>query len=452
MEKEDCEAARGGDRVYTHIAHALARGYTDLYYVNMETDEFIEFHTDDERGVLNEARRGSDFFEGCARDAKLFVHAEDQAAFVGAMNRRFLTEALAQSGIYELSYRRIKEGRPFYVSMKVTRMEDDPRILVIAVSDIDELMHKRRAEQRIQEERVIYARLHALTGNFICVYVVDPETDHYREFSATDNYVESFAQAKWGTDFFGTVRKAALEFTYPDDLKRFLASFTREKVMAQVGRGGVYTLGYRLLMDGRPLHIQMKAAMVEEKEGSRLIVGLNNIDAQVRQEEEYERRLAQAQTQANLDAMTGVKNKHAFLEAEARLDRQIAEHRALTFAVVIFDVNELKRVNDTAGHQAGDQYLRDACRIICNIFKHSPVFRIGGDEFAVLSRGQDYAHIEALLDRVDAHNRRAAENGGVVIACGMARHAGESCVAAVFERADQSMYENKSTLKAANPA
>lgn len=99
--------------VYTRIAHALARGYTDLYYVNMDTDELIEFHTDDERGVLSEARRGTDFFEGCARDARLFVHPEDQAKFVQAMDRRFLTEVLRQSGVFEMSYRRIKDGRTF---------------------------------------------------------------------------------------------------------------------------------------------------------------------------------------------------------------------------------------------------------------------------------------------------------------------------------------------------
>ena len=58
------EKTQSDGNVYAHIAHALARGYTDLYYVNMDTDEYIEFHTDDERGVLNEARRGSDFFGG----------------------------------------------------------------------------------------------------------------------------------------------------------------------------------------------------------------------------------------------------------------------------------------------------------------------------------------------------------------------------------------------------
>ena len=310
--------------IFTHIAQALARGYTDLYYVNMDTDELIEYHTDDDLGVLNEARRSSDFFEGCRRDVKKFVHPEDQDAFVRAMDREFLRNALEHSRVYEMTYRRIKDGRSFYVQMRVSRIEDDRRYIVIAVSDVDELVRKRRAEERIQEERIIYARLHALTGNFICVYVVDPDTGSYREFSATRNYEESFAQAKEGTDFFGTVRSVAHNFQYPDELSRFLSLFTKENVMTEIERSGIFTLGYRLNMDGTPLYVQMKAAMVEEKEGPRLIVGLNNIDAQVRQEQEFGRRLALAKNQANIDALTGVRNRNAYLEVIDRMDSDIA--------------------------------------------------------------------------------------------------------------------------------
>ena len=214
--------------VFTHIAHALARGYTDLYYVNVDTDEFIEFHTDDNLGVLTEARRGADFFEGCERDAKLYVHSDDQAAFVEAMDREYLSAALDKDRVFNLVYRRIKDGRTFYVNLKASRMEDDKRFVVIAVSDIDELMRQRRAEERIQEERIIYERLHALTGNFIVVYVVDPETDHYREFSATDDYTEGFEQAKTGENFFEKVREAARQYNDPEDLPRFLTAFTKE--------------------------------------------------------------------------------------------------------------------------------------------------------------------------------------------------------------------------------
>ena len=163
------EEQQNADSVFTHIALSLARGCTDLYYVNMDTDEFIEFHTDDDSGVLAEARRGSDFFEGCERDAKLYVHPEDQAVFVEAMNRDFLVETLGKHPVFELLYRRIMGGAPFYVRMRVSRMADDERFIVIAVTDIDEQVRQRRAEQRMIEERIVYARLHALTGNFICM-------------------------------------------------------------------------------------------------------------------------------------------------------------------------------------------------------------------------------------------------------------------------------------------
>ena len=450
--EEAYEEARNNSIIFTHIAQALARGYTDLYYVNMDTDALIEYHTDDERGVLTEARRSMDFFEGCKRDVKLFVHPDDQEAFVKAMDRDYLTNELKKSKVFEIVYRRIKDGRTFYVRMRISRVEDDPRYVVIAVRDIDELVRRRRAEERIQEERIIYARLHALTGNFIVVYVVDPETDRYREFSATDDYEESFSQEKAGTDFFKTVRDAARLFNHPEDLKLFLSTFTKENVLAEVRRSGIFTLGYRLMMEGVPVYVQMKAAMVEEKEGPRLIVGLNDIDAQVRQEQEYGRRLAQAQTLANIDALTGIKNKHAFLAAEGRMDRQIEERNQPPFAVVVLDVNDLKKVNDSAGHQAGDELLRAACRIVCNTFKHSPVYRVGGDEFAVIAQSSDYEHIEALVGQVEAHNAQAQRDGGVVIACGMSRFDDDTCVASVFARADQSMYENKTFLKSQRTA
>ena len=435
--------------IYTHVAHALARDCTDLYYVNMESDEFIAFHTDDARGVLSEARRGNDFFERCKQEAERYVHPDDREAYLKTMDRAFLTETLHQNKVHELTFRRIETGTPFYVQMKISRMEDDSRFIVLAISDVDELMRQRREEERIQEERIVYARLHALTGNFIVVYVVDPETDRYREFSSTNDYEKGFAQAKEGEDFFDKVREAARIFNDPGDLKRFLTAFTKENVMREIGRSGIFTLGYRFMMEGRPFHVQMKAAMVEEKEGPRLIVGLNNIDVQVRQEEELEKRLAQAQSQANIDALTGVKNRHAYLMAEAQMDHQIAEHRQGPFAVVILDVNDLKKVNDTAGHQAGDQYIREACHVICDIFNHSPVFRVGGDEFAVISQGRDYARLEALLGEIREHNENALRTEGIVIACGMAKFGDDACVAAVFERADRSMYENKSRLKAA---
>ena len=442
------EKERSIGTVYSHLALSLARGYTDLYYVNMETDEFVEYRTNDDSVVLTEARRGSDFFEGCERDAKIYVQEEDREAFVNAMNRNFLMEALDRGKVFELTYRRLIDGVPFYVRMNVTHMADDNRFIVIGVSNIDEQIKQRRTEERMKEERVVYERLHALTGNFIVIYVVDPETDDYREFASSATYHDSLGQAASGINFFETVRVAARVHNHPDDLGHFLSVFTKENVMAEIERSGIFSISYRLLMDDdKAIHVRMKAAMVEENGAKRLIVGINDIDAQVRQEAEYGKRLAKAQTLAKIDALTGVKNKHAYLETEASMDHNIAENRQPPFAIVMMDVNDLKKVNDTYGHQAGDQYLQEACRIICDTFKHSPVFRIGGDEFTAIVLGNDYASADELIKSFEERSAEAVRSGGVVIACGMAKFDGDTCVDTVFDRADHKMYENKTYLK-----
>ena len=160
-------------------------------------------------------------------------------------------------------------------------------------------------------------------------------------------------------------------------------------------------------------------------------------------------RLAKARIKTSVDALTGVKNRHAYLEAIERLDDESADDAARKYAITILDVNNLKKVNDTDGHKAGDEYLRDACRVICRIFKHSPVFRIGGDEFAVISQGDDYDNIDELMRQMNERNGETLRTGGIVIACGMAKREGDSSTATVVERADGQMYENKRKLKAA---
>ncbi|MCR4763842.1 MAG: amino acid permease [Lachnospiraceae bacterium] len=445
--KEAYEKAKSNGIIFTHIAQTLAHGYEDLYYINIENGEYIEYNTDDSTGSLKEIRRGEDFFGSCVREAEEHVYSEDRPVLKEALNRDRLVEALNRNRIFSLTYRLLSEGKQIYVSMTVTRMDDDDRFIVLGVTDVDEEMKRQRAAERIMEEHIAYSRMNALTGDFLSVYVVDPETDRYREFSSSDEF-GSLALPREGTGFFETSREQISKVIYHDDLERFLSMFTREGILSETEQGRLFTLSYRLMMNGKPNYVQLKAAMIMEKEARRLIVGINDIESQVQQEEDYARRLALAQTKANVDALTGVRNKHAYLDVEERLDQMIIEQHPPAFAIVILDVNDLKKINDTLGHQAGDQYIRDACKLICDNFKRSPVFRTGGDEFTAVVQGDDYEAIEELIGKMEDHNRAALQNGGIVIACGMARYQGDICVATVYERADQSMYENKSNLKA----
>lgn len=162
-----------------------------------------------------------------------------------------------------------------------------------------------------------------------------------------------------------------------------------------------------------------------------------------------ERELGEVKQIAYKDALTGVKSKYAYTEREAELDEEIRAGSVTDFAVVVCDVNDLKYVNDTYGHGAGDEHIRSACRMICKLYAHSPVYRVGGDEFAVLLQGSDYARRVEILDELNQIVEQNIVLGEVVVAAGMADHEpSDDRLHETFHRADQRMYDRKAQLKA----
>jgi len=154
--------------------------------------------------------------------------------------------------------------------------------------------------------------------------------------------------------------------------------------------------------------------------------------------------------QATIDALTHVKNKRAWQTAEEKLNEQIEQGHA-DFAVAVCDVNGLKQINDQCGHEAGDALIINASRHICKIFKHSPVFRIGGDEFTAILQGDDLAQCDTLVEQFHTIMAQNTYDPPVSIALGISRYAPGDDFAAVFQRADATMYENKKAMKKTKP-
>ena len=183
--------------------------------------------------------------------------------------------------------------------------------------------------------------------------------------------------------------------------------------------------------------------------GLSLVVMLNNYLSMQKWEKKANEERDEARTVALTDPLTGVKSKHAFLVRQKEIDVSINEGTEDKFAVVICDVNGLKVINDTLGHKAGDDYIRSASKIICDIFQHSPVYRIGGDEFVVILNGRDYLIRKELV--LALHDRSVTHIGtkDVVISGGLSDYKPETdaCFHDVFERADALMYEEKKLLK-----
>ncbi|SFQ34289.1 diguanylate cyclase (GGDEF) domain-containing protein [Butyrivibrio proteoclasticus] len=199
---------------------------------------------------------------------------------------------------------------------------------------------------------------------------------------------------------------------------------------------------------GNPKQFQTTKLKFTDDTGRECLLGLcQDVTDAMRIKREYSEKLALVQNMAEIDSLTGIKNKNAYKERENLMNQRIIERRQPEFAIVVLDVNDLKRINDTEGHEAGDRYICDACEIVCKTFKRSPVYRVGGDEFVVISQDEDYARSDELVNLIASHNENALLKGGVIIACGMAKFDKEDSVAEVFEIADKRMYDNKKTLK-----
>ncbi len=181
---------------------------------------------------------------------------------------------------------------------------------------------------------------------------------------------------------------------------------------------------------------------------------LNNYALMSRRVKNSELQLGRVRDMAHRDPLTGVKSKHAYAEKEQEIDSLIKAGNAGAFAVVVCDVNGLKFINDTQGHKAGDQYIRQACHLICELFQHSPVYRTGGDEFVVLLAGRDYEQREEIMKELHETSLAHISEGGVVVSGGISDFSAENdtTIHTVFERADALMYKEKQFLKSMGAA
>ncbi len=156
---------------------------------------------------------------------------------------------------------------------------------------------------------------------------------------------------------------------------------------------------------------------------------------------------------ANKDALTGVRNKTAYDKEVRRLEAQIAAGKK-EFGIVMVDLNFLKRTNDTYGHEKGNEAIKTLCHVICHVFKHSPVFRIGGDEFVAVLENDDYKNANELVMKFNAtldqmagdKELKAWEKVQAAIAYAVFE-SHDKCVEDVFRRADLKMYQRKKEMK-----
>lgn len=157
------------------------------------------------------------------------------------------------------------------------------------------------------------------------------------------------------------------------------------------------------------------------------------------------------------DALTQLKNRTAFETKEAWFQDRINENCCPAFGVIMADINNLKMINDRYGHEFGDLYIQNSCKLLNETFTNSVIYRIGGDEFVVLLETEDYQARHILLQEINQKMEKLAVDDlpsyeRVSIAYGLAEYdpVRDKRFADVCNRADAVMYKKKASMKAAS--
>ena len=177
-----------------------------------------------------------------------------------------------------------------------------------------------------------------------------------------------------------------------------------------------------------------------------ILLGIETVRIAQRKQQE-EQKMEILKEMAVKDLRTGCYNRNAYSEDTAQIVKMTGVQ------VITFDLNDLKKCNDTKGHKAGDTYIIDAANMIRRIFGTlGKVYRIGGDEFCIVTRHISEKTI--LQKKVDLNKAIAKyltehEDSGFGIACGYATYDEELdlTIEEIRHRADVSMYENKKEIK-----
>ena len=431
---------------FLRLALALANDYESIYYLNTENNSYVEYAASGDKKELTVISGGEDFFNDTIVNCRRIVFKDDQERFLAAINKKTLLEAAKTGEAFTLDYRLVVRGYPEYYSLKTIKGTGlDENYLIIGIRNIDKQVKK---EEALAAESRIYEKVAmTLVGRYEYIYYVNVETDKYREFRSRPGR-DKKKNETLGYDFFSAVFGRILENVYAEDRGVLEQMLEKERFVSGLRLSGNFNTTFRVIVDEKPIYVSMWAAVPEDDE-KHIVVALTNVDLAKRRELEMREALGTAIDQANTDPLTGVKNKLAYVRMEKKLDKCIAQKLTDGFSVVVTDVNGLKYINDTQGHLAGDDFIKSACAIVCRIFKHSPVYRIGGDEFTVILQNEDYQNREALMEQLRSTMEGNRKNGLVTAAVGISDYdkTSDRIVEDVFQRADKAMYEDKSRYK-----
>ena len=434
--------------IYDNIATSLAENYEAIYYINIETGAFLEFSKSDEYAAMQVPVGGRDFYEETRLNIDRFVHPDDREFAKNLHQKETMLKILEGKKSYSYKYRLMINGQTKHFLFTLMRSPTGNHF-IISERNIDAEITAENLRLKNQNKQVTFTQIaEILAVNYDVIYYVNIKDSSYISYECRNIYGEVEVQ-RAGDDFFEDSKTDITNIVHKNDLDTVLDFVNKENLACTLMNQKGCHLDYRIVAFKKTHYVRMTVQKTTDE--SHYIIGIENIDDEVKKEKQHLKALNTEKELARRDELTGIKNKTAYNELEKSVQSNIDNGMDyLPFGLVVCDTNDLKKINDSQGHVAGDEYIKQSAKLLCNIFVHSPVFRIGGDEFVVFLRGDDYTNREVLMKTLqDQVWENQKSKSGPILASGMADFTPgkDKLVSEIFDRADKAMYKNKRDLK-----
>lgn len=434
--------------VHDHIASAMAKDYEAIFYIDIKSGEYMTFSKSQKYMTLDAVETGKDFFTDALQSLKECTYPDDLEYAKSFYNKETMLKNLEGKRSFSFKYRVLINNKPRFFLFTMMR-ESNSQYLIFYEKDIEDELNAEKAQKENQKQTITFGQIaESLASNYDVIYYVNIADSSYVCYQVNNIYGQ-LESNKSGEDFFRETLINIPQLIHEQDCERLSEFLNKDNLISTMENHKDCSINYRIMVLGKNHYTRMTVR--KSSDGSHFIICVENIDDEIKKERQHLRELKTEKELARRDELTGVKNKTAYKELEASIQGNIDNGlECVNFALVVCDSNNLKLINDTKGHAAGDEYIRDSAHILCNIFVHSPVFRVGGDEFVVYLRGNDYSTRLELMEKLQKQileNKK--KDSGVILASGMSVYNPESdkLVSDIFKRADQAMYENKKQLK-----
>ena len=308
------------------VISTLTNSYNTVWLISdVVTEKSVLYHTDlnkEHAEAIRNALSHSKYTDTKTEYVATMVAKEDQERMQEQIGLPYILKQFETKDQFSVNFIRELESGPrhYRIDFGKVFMPGGRIGVTMGFKDVDDeikqsqamqeaLDDARKAEAKYRQAaaaRITYEKVaQALAGDYFGIYIVEPDTDKFIQYSATREY-EELGVEKEGTNFFDVSRKNMERLIYIEDKDRFMGTFYKEKVLSILDQDGSFTMKYRLVLGDTPTWVSMKITLMEDKDGRHLIIGINNIDAQMKRELEYQQHVAEARTNARNDFLANM--------------------------------------------------------------------------------------------------------------------------------------------------